>query len=87
MKSLPLIITDKLLLNRRNKADTIIGNLKEFSAPSLLRHRSVANVFPRILTALTGYQLDPLNPQIPWLYAPHNPLSGLYYYLDEREAD
>jgi hypothetical protein len=62
MKSLPVTLTDKLLLNRRNRAETIIGNLKKFSALNLLRHHSVANAFPHIFAALTAYQLDPLNP-------------------------
>jgi hypothetical protein len=62
MKSLPLTLADKLLLNRRNRAETIMGNLREFSALNRLCHRSVANAFPHILTVLTAYQLDPLNP-------------------------
>jgi hypothetical protein len=62
MKSLLLTFTDKLLLNRRNRAETIIGNLREFSTLNLLRHRSVANAFPHIFAALTACQLYPLNP-------------------------
>ncbi|MBV8359177.1 MAG: hypothetical protein JO189_14775 [Deltaproteobacteria bacterium] len=35
MKALPLTLTDKLLLNARNMAETIIGHLKAFSSLNL----------------------------------------------------
>ena len=41
MKSLPLSLQDKALLNARNMAETIIGHIKEFSSLNLSKHRSV----------------------------------------------
>ena len=35
IKALPLAMSDKLLLNARNMAETIIGSLKEFSSLNL----------------------------------------------------
>jgi len=32
MKSLPMTLADKLLLNARNMAETIIGHIKAFSS-------------------------------------------------------
>jgi hypothetical protein len=62
MKSLPLSITDKMLLNARNMAETIIGHIKAFSSLNLPKHRSPINAFLHILAALTAYQLDPIKP-------------------------
>src|ERR687889_1878651 len=45
MKSLPLSLQDKALLNARNMAETIIGHIKEFSSLNLSKHRSVINAF------------------------------------------
>jgi hypothetical protein len=39
MKSLPMTLADKALLNARNMAATIIGDLKAFSSFNLPRHR------------------------------------------------
>jgi hypothetical protein len=65
MKSRPLTLIDILLLNGRNLAETIIGNLKEFSTLNLLRHRSLTHAFLHLLAALSAYQLNPLKPKIP----------------------
>src|ERR687898_1770853 len=43
MKSLPLSLQDKALLNARNMAETIIGHIKEFSSLNLSGHRSAIN--------------------------------------------
>jgi Transposase DDE domain len=45
MKSLPLSMTDKMLLNARNMAETIIGHIKAFSSLNLPKHRSPVNAF------------------------------------------
>lgn len=60
MKSLPMLLHDKLLLNARNMAETIIGHIKEFSSLNLPRHRSAINAFLHIIAALTAYQLNPI---------------------------
>ena len=60
MKALPLTLTDKLLLNARNMAETIIGHLKAFSSLNLPKHRAPLNAFLHLLAALTAYQLHPL---------------------------
>ena len=62
MKSLPLSMTDKMLLNARNRAETIIGHIKAFSSLNLPKHRSPLNAFLHILAALTAYQLNPIKP-------------------------
>lgn len=62
MKSLPLAITDKMLLNARNMAETIIGHIKAFSSLNLPKHRSPLNAFLHILAALTAYQINPIKP-------------------------
>jgi hypothetical protein len=62
MKSLPMTLADKALLNARNMAETIIGPIKAFSSLNLPRHRSVTNAFIHILAALTAYQLNPIPP-------------------------
>jgi hypothetical protein len=62
MKALPLTLIDKLLLNRRNLAETIIGHLKAFSSLNLPKYRAPLNAFLHLLAALTAYQLNPLKP-------------------------
>jgi hypothetical protein len=57
MKSLPLSLQDKALLNARNMAD----NIKEFS--SLNQHRSAINTFVHIIAAITAYQINPFKLQ------------------------
>jgi hypothetical protein len=52
MKSLPLSLQDKALLNARNMAD--IGHIKEFSSLNLSRHRSAINAFVHIIAAITA---------------------------------
>jgi len=58
MKSLPLSLQDKALLNARNMAD----NIKEFS--SLNQHRSAINAFVHIIAAITVYQINPFKPKL-----------------------
>ena len=58
MKSLPMSLQDKALLNARNMAD----NIKEFS--SLNQHRSVINAFVHIIAAITAYQINPFKPKL-----------------------
>lgn len=62
MKSLPLSMTDKILLNGRNMAETIIGSIKAFSSLNLPKHRLPINGFLHIMAAVTAYQLDPIKP-------------------------
>src|SRR5581483_6016601 len=62
MKALPLTLTDKLLLNARNMAETIIGHIKAFSSLNLPRHRAPINAFLQLLATLTAYQLNPIKP-------------------------
>jgi Transposase DDE domain len=62
MKVLPLTLTDKLLLNARSMAETIIGHLKAFSSLNLPKHRAPLNAFLPLLATLTAYQLDPIKP-------------------------
>jgi Transposase DDE domain len=62
MKSLPLTLTDKLLLNARNMAETIIGHIKAFSSLNLPKHRAPINAFLHLLAALSVYQLNPIKP-------------------------
>ena len=54
MKSLPLSLQDKALLNARNMAETIIGHIKEFSSLNLSKHRSAINAFVHIIAAITA---------------------------------
>ena len=61
MKSLPLSLQDKALLNARNMAD--IGHIKEFSSLNLSKHRSVINAFVHIIAAITVYQINPFKPK------------------------
>ena len=63
MKSLPLSLQDRALLNARNMAETIIGHIKEFSSLNLSRHRSVINAFVHIIAAITAYQINPFKPK------------------------
>jgi hypothetical protein len=65
MKSLPLPMADKFLLNKRNMAETIIGGIKAFSSLNLPKHRLPLNGLLHILAALTAYQLNPIKPSIP----------------------
>jgi hypothetical protein len=62
MKSLPLSLQDKALLNARNMAD--IGHIKEFSSLNLSKHRSVINAFVHIIAAITAYQINPFKPKL-----------------------
>jgi len=63
MKALPLSLQDKALLNARNMAETIIGQIKEFSSLNLSKHRSVINAFVHIIAAITAYQINPFKPK------------------------
>ena len=60
MKSLPISMPDKALLNARNMAETIIGHIKAFSSLNLPKHRSPINGFLHILSAVAAYQIDPI---------------------------
>jgi DDE family transposase len=72
MKSLPISRTDKMLLNRRNMAETIIGKIKGFSSLNLPKHRLPINGFLHILAAITAYQLNPIKSKVAF-YALHPP--------------
>lgn len=63
MKSLPVSLLDKALLNGRGIAETIIGHVKEFSSLRLPKHRSVFNAFTHITAAIIAYQISLLPPQ------------------------
>jgi len=63
MKALPLTPIDKILLNARNMAETIIGRIKEFSSLNLPKHRLPLNAFLHILAAITAYQINPIKPK------------------------
>lgn len=63
MKVLPMHIADKLLLNKRNMAETIIGHIKEFSSLNPPKHRSVINALIHITAAIIAYQLNPIKPK------------------------
>jgi len=67
MKALPLTLIDKLLLNARNMAETIIGHIKAFSSLNLPKHRAPINAFLHLLAALTAYQLNPIKPDVSFL--------------------
>jgi hypothetical protein len=64
MKSLPISLQDKALLNARNMAETIIGHIKEFSSLNLSKHRSATNAFIHIIAAITAYQINPFKPKL-----------------------
>ncbi len=72
MKSLPLSMADKMLLNARTMAETIIGNIKAFSSLNLPKHRSPINAFLHLLAAVTAYQINPIKPNIVF-YSPYPP--------------
>ena len=63
MKRLPVSFLDKALLNGRNIVETIIGQIKEFSALRLPKPRSVFNAFTHITAAIVAYQINPLPPK------------------------
>jgi len=63
MKSLPLAMPDKLLLNARNMAETIIGRIKQFSSLNLSKHRLPLNAFLHLAAAITAYQINPIKPK------------------------
>ncbi len=73
MKSLPLSMTDKLLLNARNMAETIIGSIKAFSSLNLPKHRSPINACLHILAAVAAYQLNPIKHNLAF-YSLHPPV-------------
>src|SRR4029450_1677949 len=64
MKSLPLSLQDKALLNARNMAETIIGHIKEFSSLNLSKHRSVITAFVHTIAAISAYQINPFKPKL-----------------------
>ncbi len=64
MKSLPMSLHDKALLNARNMAETIIGHIKVFSSLNLSKHRSAINAFVHIIAAITAYQINPFKPKL-----------------------
>lgn len=66
MKSLPISMIDKALLNACNMAETIIGKIKVFSSLCLPRHRLPINGFLHILAAIAAYQINPIPPLDPY---------------------
>jgi len=72
MKSLPISMLDKALLNGRNMAETIIGKIKAFSSLNLPKHRLPINGFLHILAAVTAYQINPIKPNHDF-FSPHPP--------------
>jgi hypothetical protein len=64
MKSLPLAPPDKILLNARNLAETIIACIKQFSSLNLPRHLLPINAFLHSSAAITAYQVDPIKPEL-----------------------
>jgi hypothetical protein len=73
MKSLPISIVDKILLNGRNMAETIIGKIKAFSSLNLPKHRLPINGFLHILAAISAYQINPIKPDLAY-FSPDCPL-------------
>jgi len=73
MKSLPISLLDKALLNNRNMAETIIGKIKAFSSLNLPKHRLPINAFLHIIAAVTAYQLYPIPPENIAFYSPNPP--------------
>jgi hypothetical protein len=63
MKSLPLAMSDKLLLNARNMAETIIGSIKQSSSLNLSKHRLPLNAFFHLVAAITAHQINPIKPR------------------------
>ena len=67
MQALLLTLTDELLLNARNMAETIVGHIKAFSSLNLPKHCAPINAFLHLLAALTAYQLNPIKPDVSFL--------------------
>jgi hypothetical protein len=63
MKSLPVSMIDRVLLNGRNMAEPIIGSLKGRSCLNLPKHRLPCNGFLHMTAALVAYPLDPIQPK------------------------
>jgi hypothetical protein len=64
LSAVPITLEDKLLLNKRNIAETVIGHIKEFLSLRMPKHRSVMNAFTHLLAAITAYQLNPIKKDI-----------------------
>jgi hypothetical protein len=62
MNAPPRSMTDKMLLNARNMAETIISHIKAFSSLNLSIHRAPVNAFLHLLAALTPCQINPIKP-------------------------
>jgi Transposase DDE domain len=62
-KSLPISMIDRMLLNGRHRAETIIGSIKGRSSLHLPKHRLPCNGFLPIMAAMVAYQLDPIPPK------------------------
>ena len=60
MKAPPMTLADKALLNKRNMAETIIGQIKEKSSLNVPKHRCITNALLHIVVAVVVYQLDPI---------------------------
>lgn len=60
MKAPPMTMADKALLNKRNMAETIIGQIKEQSSLNVPKHRCPLNAFLHIVVAIVAYQLNPI---------------------------
>jgi hypothetical protein len=54
---------DKLLLNTRNMAETIIGSMKRISSLNSPGHRLPLNAFLQLLATLTAYQTTLIKPR------------------------
>jgi Transposase DDE domain len=63
MKSLPLAMPDKILVNARNMAETIIASITQFSSLNLPKHRLPPNAFLHLVAAITAYQINPSKPR------------------------
>jgi hypothetical protein len=57
-------MADKLLLDARNVAETIIGSINEFSSLNLSTHRLPINAFLHILAAIMACQINPIKPKL-----------------------
>lgn len=64
MKNSLMNLTDKLLLRKRSIIETINDQLKNISHLEHSRHRSVANFFVHLTTALSAYTFLPKKPAI-----------------------
>ena len=60
---------DKMLLNGRNMAETIIGKVKAFSSLNLPKHRLPINGLLHILAAVTADQINPIKSDIAFFSA------------------